>query len=226
MKRRASNPSKLDRCVKAVKKRGGAMSPYAVCTAAGTRGNRGKCVIGNPVPGRSKHRAKNPPEEAARLFEEFHGYPATEFIEVDEELHYHSNLTGLGALTKLVIKVPREQGGGSVTLKKFKGPDGETILCSNEDGTQLYLRGGDQSVPLEEFGLEAPFKDAEYLGVLKRLDYFTVKTHLGKEGGEAVYYHAVGEENGVMPRVKYDTLNDRIEFIGGDYHIEPEGIRN
>jgi hypothetical protein len=31
------NPSKFDRCVKEVKKRGGAYDPYAVCTAAGTR---------------------------------------------------------------------------------------------------------------------------------------------------------------------------------------------
>ena len=34
------NPAKFDRCVKAVKAKGGAYDPYAVCTAAGTRGNR------------------------------------------------------------------------------------------------------------------------------------------------------------------------------------------
>ena len=33
------NPAKFDRCVKAVKKRGGAANAYAVCTAAGTRKN-------------------------------------------------------------------------------------------------------------------------------------------------------------------------------------------
>ena len=31
------NPAKFDRCVKAVKAKGGAYDPYAVCTAAGTR---------------------------------------------------------------------------------------------------------------------------------------------------------------------------------------------
>jgi len=36
------NPAKFDRCVKAVKKRGGAVNAYAVCTAAGTRANNVK----------------------------------------------------------------------------------------------------------------------------------------------------------------------------------------
>jgi len=39
-KRKPTNPAKFDRCVKAVKAKGGAANAYAVCTAAGTRGNK------------------------------------------------------------------------------------------------------------------------------------------------------------------------------------------
>ena len=36
-KKSAANPSKFDRCVRDVKRKGGVVDPYAVCTAAGTR---------------------------------------------------------------------------------------------------------------------------------------------------------------------------------------------
>ena len=42
--KRRGNPAKFDRCVKAVKKRGGAYDPYAVCTAAGTQ-NPSRLVV-------------------------------------------------------------------------------------------------------------------------------------------------------------------------------------
>jgi hypothetical protein len=41
-KRKTHNPAKFDRCVKEVKAKGSAVDPYAVCTAAGTRGNAPK----------------------------------------------------------------------------------------------------------------------------------------------------------------------------------------
>ena len=41
-KRKPNNPAKFDRCVKAVKAKGSAADPYAVCTAAGTRNPRSR----------------------------------------------------------------------------------------------------------------------------------------------------------------------------------------
>jgi hypothetical protein len=57
------NPSKFDRCVRDVKKKGGAVSPYAVCTAAGTRNARFAAV---GTVGRRKTRS-NPDEHVASM---------------------------------------------------------------------------------------------------------------------------------------------------------------
>ena len=41
------NPAKFDRCVKDVKANGGAVDPYAVCTAAGARNPASKYHAGS-----------------------------------------------------------------------------------------------------------------------------------------------------------------------------------
>jgi hypothetical protein len=66
-KRQKGNPPKFDRCVRDVKRKGGAVDPYAVCTAAGTRNPSDRAnmtfdresgdyiVFGVAVPGGAQH---------------------------------------------------------------------------------------------------------------------------------------------------------------------------
>jgi len=208
-------PAKFERCVKAVKKRGGAANAYAVCTAAGTR--------------RTKRNSSSDDREyraAAEASEEFHGMPAHEDIEVTEEVFEHENLAVCGELIKLEIQ---SINGGTVFLTKFDGAQ----LSRSPKGypPQLFIRGGDQSVDLAEFGITRPH-ESEVLGKLKRVWYYTIKKHLGKDGGEANYRHRFGDNpevfalKGNLPHVIYDVMSELLSISGGGYTILPEGIDN
>jgi hypothetical protein len=200
-KRKPSNPAEFDRCVKAVKKRGGAANAYAVCTAAGTR-NKGK---------KGK---RNPADAAAQAFEEFHGRPSEEVVTVTQKIHYHGNLAAIGEL-KALKGVP--VGGGKFALKGFDG----AILCENEEKTQLFVRGGNQKVPIEEWNFPAK-KELYDLGEVRVVEYFTTKDHLGKrDGGTAIYVHKFDPP---YPELIYDAKNRQLSFAGGGYVMPPEGI--
>lgn len=152
---------------------------------------------------------RNPADAAAALSEAFHGRPAETVTEYVEELHEHSTLAELGD----ALSVKLADG----TLIKFSG----VKLASNEQGTQLFLVGGDQSVDLAAFPRVDQTKETVVLGKVKHLDYETAKFHLGKEDRKAgPYTHRLGEETGVMPYLMYDTVNERLSFAGGAYHID------
>lgn len=215
------NPAKFERCVKSVKKRGGAANAYAVCTAAGTRKNSSR-VIDPSLRGETAGRTKRNPSEyaaAAEASEEFHGKQPGELMEVTEEIFEHDNLADCGELVSMVIKPIN--GGQSITLKDFGG----TRLARSPKGFpyQLFIVGGDQEVDLDEFEIYEPH-ESEVLGHLKRILYFTDKKHLGREGGVANYKHKLGEVSGKLPHVIYDTINKTLSISGGGYTILPEGI--
>lgn len=162
-------------------------------------------------------RMSNPESSAADLYESFHGKPSEEILEIGEEIHYHENLAGLGVLTE--IKVDCFSGYSAVL--KF---DRETQLCSNEEGTQLYIIGGDQSLNLGSL----KFKDAEIakeqvaIGVITEITYNTQKGFHNFKPTD--YYHELGEESGYQPILTYDTRNQQLTIAGGAYRIKPEGI--
>ena len=174
---------------------------------------------------------RNPAGAAASMYEKFHGRPSGELVEVDKPVHYHAHRAALGELEKLTVK---SNDGGLVDLEGF----GDAVLCSNERGTQLYIEGGDQAVKLSAFGIGKPYHDVEDLGEVTKLWYFTTKDHLGDQGGEASYHHTLseekktrmsygfGERRAPKPRLLYDVLNQGLAFAGGEYSVEPEGIRN
>jgi hypothetical protein len=180
-----------------------------------------------------RHKLMNNPEaESAEAFEKFHGFPPREEIVVERDVHFHEKLWAVGELEKLTVVV---LDGARVDLSGFADKKGEpAMLCGNERMTQLYIEGGDQEVDLAEFGIGEPYHDKEELGKIKKLFYFTDKSHLGDQGGEAVYHHKLGEEKKtraglrivVQPTLVYDVRNKALEIIGGEYVIEPEGIRN
>ncbi len=142
---------------------------------------------------------------------------------MDEDVHEHEHLAELGELKLLKVIAPDK---AIVTLTGFSSGRHKCFLASNEDGTQLYIRGGDQSVDLDQFGIEKPYHDFEDLGQMKQIRYFTTKDHLGNEGGTATYYHVLAEEGGRRPRIVYSTKDQLLQIVGGSYVIEPEGIRN
>jgi hypothetical protein len=233
-----SNPSKFDRCVKEVQQKGGAYNAYAVCSAAGAK-NPGITIVplglydvqqidalGRGIYHGLKKRngKKNPLEQATSMYESFHGRPSKEVVEVDETVHYHEALAELGELKQLRVKA---RDGSVVYLSGFGG----SLLCADEQGTQLFIRGGDQSVDLGEFGISDPH-EKEDLGEVKQIRYFTTKDHLGSEGGTATFYHDFGEEDlergerPRRPRLVYSVRDKLLSLVGGGYTIKPEGIAN
>lgn len=156
----------------------------------------------------------NPAEAARAVSEEFHGRKVREMIPVTERRHYHKFLAELGELTLLVIYTP--DGRRKVELSKFDG----ALLCTNEDKNQLFIKGGDQSVELRDFGIRDPH-EKEHLGELRKIAYFTDKEHLGDEGGEADYHHSFSKP---YPHVDFRTRDTHLEISGGKYKITREGI--
>jgi len=221
------NPAKFDRCVRDVQAKGGAANAYAVCTAAGTRGKKKNPSDGHYAP-ELQQSYDGTFEAAAEASEEFHGTPAHEFIEVTTEVYEHDALADCGELIKLeIIGID----GEIVDLKRFKG----ARLAMSPKGfpPQLYIEGGDQSVDLGEFGIDRPH-ELEVLGKLKYITYYTVKHHLGRDGGEANYRHKfndgesirIGTKHKNRPTVIYDVNNQLLSLAGGEYDILPEGIDN
>ena len=200
-----------------------------------TRGAAAAVMVKGGVAKTRRHplwNPRNPAEAAAEVYEGFHGRPSSEFLEIKTPVHEHRYLAALGELVSLLIK---SVDGGTVTLKKFgKNAQGiPAVLESNEQRDQLFIDGGDQSVDLEAFGIAAPLHESEVLGKAVRIVYYTVKDHLGRDGGEANYKHKFGNQREVKfkgprdrryPTVIYDTRNRLLAFAGGIYTIPDEGI--
>jgi len=168
----------------------------------------------------------NPAGAAAEVFEEFHGFEPSEVITVTKKVFHHEHLASAGKLTHLEI------AGIDGNVHKVTGFRG-SILAFNESKNQLFVEGGDQSINLGDFGIKKPH-ELETLGQLTDIGYATNKTHLGDEGGEAVYVHKLRTTNdngrhvivkvARYPDVIYDVRNEQLLFSGGSYEILREGI--
>lgn len=237
-KRKKGNPSKFDRCVRDVKKKGGAaVNAYAVCTAAGTRGNSRKKrntaklqrTLHKKAISFKRHGRQNPEDTAAARYEYFHGRAPQEVVEIESELHTHSVLSGIGKLVELEIFAI--SGDRIVRLDAFQG----ALLAQDEKGKQLYIEGGDQAVDVSDFGIKHPH-ELEILGALTSVVYFTTKTHLRPQDGGTANYdhkfggegrtkkHAFGRNGSRLPLVGYDVRNHLLSIQGGGYELPAEGI--
>jgi hypothetical protein len=171
-------------------------------------------------------RRKNSAAASAEVFEEFHGFAPSEVITVTKKIHYHKHLAAAGKLTHLDVW---GVDGAGHKISGFKG----AFLAFNKSKNQLFVEGGDQAVNLEDFGIRQAH-ELETLGRLTDIGYQTNKTHLGNEGGEAVYVHKFRStnENGrhVIVRIArypdliYDVRSEQLLFSGGSYEILREGI--
>lgn len=173
----------------------------------------------NPIAGVKRY--ANPEGPAAELYEKFHGKASERIDIVEEEVHYHEHLTALGDLVELKIKTPTR------IRATLRFPDeGAPTLASSEDGRQLFVVGGDQKVNLRDIEMDSAQwrRDMMDLGELLEVTYHTVK---GFHKFEPInYFHKLGEETGVKPRILYDTRNERLLVAGGQYAVKPEGIVN
>jgi hypothetical protein len=163
---------------------------------------------------------RNPEDTAAEMYETFHGKPSEEILEVGETVRFHENLAALGELVEMKV--------ATLTKKdvELDFTDSGCMLCSNENGTQLYVVGGDQSIDLDKIGFTGAKgeKDLITIGVLYELTYRTEK---GFDKFKLTdYYHELGEETGFQPMLVYDAMNEFILISGGEYKIKAEGIVN
>lgn len=94
-----------------------------------------------------------------------------------------------------------------------------TLLCSNEDGTQLYFLGGDQSLDLSKIHMDGDWeKDSMIIGVVCEVSYRTEKSF--DKFVLTDYFHRLGEETGDEPMLIYDRMNEKLSVSGGKYRIE------
>jgi hypothetical protein len=169
---------------------------------------------------------RNPASAAAKVYEDFHGFEPTEVVTVSKEVHHHAHLASLGELVQLDVWGVDGKGH---KITGFK----DALLACNETRDQLFIEGGDQAINLADFGIRKPH-ETETLGRVTNIGYQTNKTHLGDEGGEAVYVHRfrATNQNGKHVVVKmtrepdliYDVRNEQLLFSGGSYEILREGI--
>jgi len=175
----------------------------------------------------------NPENLAAEAYKRFHGRPSTEEIVIEEQVHFHKNLATLGVLAACVFDTPL---GDRVTLN-FDSDDGHPVpwLCMSEDGVQLYIEGGDQSIELEAIGMEGDnwYKERMVLGTFSEpepgrkwnLAYITEKNF---DSFETIRYeHDLGEPDEGEPKnhrreaptLEFEPLNQKLFICGGQYKI-------
>lgn len=231
--------------MKAVSKKGGARSAYAVCTAQAKRNPGANIVagaIGHTSAGKKaiaafqkflskkNPRSKNPVADAEEMFELFHGMPADEIVTFFERVHVHTTLAGVGTLTSMIVE------GENGRKIEITAPDPDTAkkedvvyVAVNEKGDQLFFRGGDQKLPKEmletRLGLKPDdFKEHMCIGWVLELTYRTKKS-FEKNGEELIdFYHKLGREHsrGSVPMLVYYPRNPSMELFGGRYKVLPK----
>lgn len=156
---------------------------------------------------------RNPESGAIEMYEKFHGRPPREILEFKETYHIHEWLAGLGTLVDLKVNTIT---GKEVELES----DPETLLATNEEGSQLYIVGGDQTLDLKGMGFNKNqcTKDMVLVGFIYELTYRTEKDF---ENFETVdFYHELSEDSGdPLPSLVYDVKSQHMMISGGSYHI-------
>ena len=176
-----------------------------------------------PAMQKKNGRTRNPPADAERMYEKFHGRPATETTVVEEEVHEHEHLTILGPLVEVFIETPT----GLLAHITFDEED-LPFLCSSEDGTQLYVEKGDQSIDLAALEMDSEdwIKDRMILGRFaesrgKRNWNVTYRTKKRFDDFKEIdYQHDLGEETGDRPALEYEPRSQKLFIAGGRYRID------
>jgi hypothetical protein len=166
-------------------------------------------------------------EPAFAVSEEFHGRAPRYAQGVHETLDYSPVLTDLGRLVELGIYSQTSKGKPAETPLQFGAREG-IQLATNPEKNQLFIVGAvslDQRT-LARLGVDASEFDKEKIaiGPVLNIVYHTrKKLHHFKATD---YIHQLGEDDGTMPVLIYDRLNDQLELAGGTYTISERGIIN
>lgn len=109
--------------------------------------------------------------------------------------------------------------GKLVSIKTEKGTikplAGEAWLVADSRG-RLHI-GSTKQAPL----IDGPKR---CFGKVSQIEYQDVKKHLGI-GKQTIFWHRVGEENGVKPKLYADGKGGLV-FKGGDYRLTTRGLEN
>lgn len=192
----------------------------------------GKSLGVNPMKKKAKKNCcgksrRNPPEGAAEMYESFHGKPSEGTLTVEESIHEHENLATLGVLISLTVAtISGLEAVIGMTDKDARQLDfDETVadpdtmyLSTNEDGTQLYIVGGDQSLDLDALKLADMERDDMVIGSLVELTYRTRKKFDKFQLTD--YFHELGEETGELPLLRYEPRSPHLYITGGNYKIK------
>jgi hypothetical protein len=164
-------------------------------------------------------------QQALRTAELFHGRPVKEEIAVTEAIRTHDWYVSIGPLIKLIIKPVTKKPKARVPLPFHQSESGQVQLFCSPDGKQFYLRGGDQELDLEAFGMgerSAWYRDHMLIGEAVEITYRDKKKFHSFKLTD--YYHKLGEETRIKPTLAYDSLAKKLEIIGGQYRIEMEDL--
>jgi hypothetical protein len=108
-------------------------------------------------------------------------------------------------------------------------------LASSEDGRQLYIEGGDQSVDLAAFQMDGDnwVKDRMVLGQFSEPEpgathtnkkrYWNIAYQTRKEFDkfeDVIYQHDLGEDTRDRPYLEYEPRNKKLYVAGGRYYIK------
>ena len=109
-------------------------------------------------------------------------------------------------------------------------PQSNILVISDARGRNIEFVGGNQTFPWWKIEGASRDRDKNFaiVGPVSEITYFSDKHHLGYPKREAdgnEYYHKFGKDpSGDIPWLVYDTLNNHMMLIGGDYEIRNEGI--
>ena len=163
---------------------------------------------------------------AAGLYKKFHGKPPANMRDTKlpvADYDSHPELAQLGKLVSITIGEQNidEPWAKKITWSPAEAPD----LAAEPGGKQLYIVGGKQDLSDLLRNLPVDIEKVKLdLGFCYQVEYLTAKKF--DRFKPIVYYHDLGEETGVPPRITYNRKNKRIHFVGGEYVVRPEGITN
>lgn len=176
-------------------------------------------------------RKRNPEAGSERLYEIFHGREPQETVEIHEDVHVHEWLGTLGDLTEIYVDTVT----GLRLHLTWEGRDDLPFLAATEDGKQLYIKGGKQTLDLKAIKMDGPewVKDRMVIG------QFSPPDPCSKCGSEFKYSEArnlhvcsqcrhVADDNDRVHNITYRTEKDFDHFEPIDYQHdlgEVSGVR-
>jgi len=201
-------------------------------------------------PAAIKKYLKNNPSDAADMYTKFHGRGPSGhkdlIIPEIDPYGSHPEIAHLGHLVLLIVgegigeikptgsssrnayEIFRQNDDDpdawAVMLEKWTKKSAPSVAAS-PDGHHLYFAGGDQDLEeyLDKMGAH-PSKDVCDLGFCYMVVYDTQKKFDGYESTD--YYHKLGEESDVPPRLIYYRKEKLFALVGGEYTVKDVGIVN